>query len=233
MFGGKNKAVTFSYDDGVLQDVRTIEILNKYGLKATFNINSGLLGLSRTLPLSTGDGFVDHSSVKAGDIRSVYKGHEVAAHTLTHPSLPKQTDEEISRQVEEDRLALSSLVGYEVVGLAYPGGGENNDDRVARIIRETTGIKYARTIASTYSFTSQDNLLRFNPTMHHNEAFRRKDLIEKFLQTEFDEPAILYIWGHSYEFDARNTWQDFERLCQLVSGRDDIFYGTNREIFGI
>ena len=233
MFGGKNKAITFSYDDGVLQDVRTIEILNKYGLKATFNINSGLLGLNRTLPLSTGDGFVDHSSVKAEDIGFVYEGHEVAAHTLTHPSLPKQADTEITRQVEEDRLTLSDLVGYEVVGLAYPGGGENNNDRVAKIIRETTGIKYARTITSTHSFTEQDDLLRFNPTMHHNEAFRRLDLIERFLETEFDEPALLYIWGHSYEFDARNTWQDFDQLCRLVSGRDDIFYGSNREVFGI
>ena len=40
MFNGKMKAVTFSYDDGVTQDKRLIELFNKYGLKATFNINS-------------------------------------------------------------------------------------------------------------------------------------------------------------------------------------------------
>ena len=33
---GKLKAVTFSFDDGVTQDKRLVEILNKYGLKATF-----------------------------------------------------------------------------------------------------------------------------------------------------------------------------------------------------
>ena len=44
MFDGKMKAVTFSYDDGVTQDIRLVELLNKYGLKATFNINSGFLG---------------------------------------------------------------------------------------------------------------------------------------------------------------------------------------------
>ena len=38
------KAVTFSYDDGVTQDIRMINLLNKYGLKATFNLNSELLG---------------------------------------------------------------------------------------------------------------------------------------------------------------------------------------------
>ena len=49
MFNGKNKALTFSYDDGVTQDKRLIEIFNKYGLKATFNLNSELLGLDGEL----------------------------------------------------------------------------------------------------------------------------------------------------------------------------------------
>ena len=39
------KYVTFSFDDGVTQDKRLIELLNKYGLKATFNLNSSLFGL--------------------------------------------------------------------------------------------------------------------------------------------------------------------------------------------
>ena len=49
MWSGKNKAITFSYDDGVTQDKRLIEIFNKYDLKGTFNINSGLLGRDGTL----------------------------------------------------------------------------------------------------------------------------------------------------------------------------------------
>ena len=44
MFKGKLKAVTFSYDDAVTQDIRLIDILNRYGLKATFNLNSQRLG---------------------------------------------------------------------------------------------------------------------------------------------------------------------------------------------
>ena len=42
MWEGKKKAVTFSYDDGVTQDRRLVELLNRYGLKATFNLNSGI-----------------------------------------------------------------------------------------------------------------------------------------------------------------------------------------------
>ena len=117
MFNGKNKAVTFSYDDGVMQDIRLTEIFNKYNLKATFNINSGLAGIPGS---HEPDGVrVDLSRIKAEDIKHVYDGHEVAAHTLTHPFLPNIEDEnEVLRQVEEDRQKLSELVGYEVLGCA-------------------------------------------------------------------------------------------------------------------
>ena len=41
----KLKALTLSYDDGVVFDEKLISILDKYGLKCTFNINSGLFDL--------------------------------------------------------------------------------------------------------------------------------------------------------------------------------------------
>ena len=52
MWNGKKKAITFSFDDGTIQDVRLIEILNKYGLKGTFNLNSSLLGLKRVIEIN-------------------------------------------------------------------------------------------------------------------------------------------------------------------------------------
>ena len=39
--GFRRKALTLSYDDGVRQDARMIEILDRYGLRATFNLNGG------------------------------------------------------------------------------------------------------------------------------------------------------------------------------------------------
>ena len=123
MFAGKMKALTFSYDDGVTQDQRLISLFNKYGLKATFNLNSELLGKPGSLLRE--DVTVAHVKPRPVEVRAIYAGHEVAAHTLTHPMLTEQTDDEIVRQVEQDRLNLSELVGYEVVGMAYPGGGVN------------------------------------------------------------------------------------------------------------
>lgn len=228
---GKKKAVTFSFDDGVTQDVRLIEILNRYGLKGTFNINSELLGKSGQLIRN--EKKVSYDRISPCDLRFVYAGHEVAAHTLTHPNLIRLEAAEIIRQVEEDRTRLSELCGYEVVGMAYPCGGVNNDDRVAEIIQKNTGIKYARTIMSTYKFDEQEQLLRYNPTVYYIEE-NFETIIDSFLELDSKEPQLLYIWGHSYEMDAEYiTWDKFERLCAKLANRSEIFYGTNREVFGI
>jgi len=228
-FDGKMKALTFSYDDGVKQDQRLIDIFNKYQLKATFNLNSGRFGVDAHLVRSGVE--VEHFKVKEEEVSRLYEGHEVAAHTLTHPNLCKLSTEEMILQVEEDRRNLSRLVGYDVCGMAYPGGGTNHDDRVVQVIREHTKIKYARTIECTYDFQLQKDLLRFKPTIYHMEFEKMFELGEAFLKANPDEPQIFYIWGHSYEFDIANTWDKFEEFCKMMCGRNDIFYGTNRQIF--
>ncbi len=224
------KAITFSFDDGTTQDQRLIEILDKYGLKCTFNINSGLLGKPGMLDFWNRT--VAHVKPKKEEVREIYGNHEVAVHTLTHPMLPELEEAEIIEQVEQDRLALSQLMGYEVRGMAYPCGGQNNDDRVAGIIAKHTGVKYARTITSSYSFDLQSNLLRFNPTVHVMEKQRMEELAEEFLALETEEPKIFYIWGHAFEFDI-GGWAWFEDFCRRISGKPDIYYGTNAEVFGV
>lgn len=227
MWNGKKKAITFSFDDGVTQDIRLVEIFNKYGLKGTFNVNSGYLGLINE-NFVRNDRKITHNKVKASELKKIYEGHEVAVHTLVHPTLTVLDEETIVRQVEEDRKALEALCGYPVVGMAYPNGP--NDDRVAGIIRENTPIRYARTTVSTHSFELQkENLLRFNPSVYYIEDCLEES-VDKFLALKTDEPQLLYIWGHSYEMDAEYiSWEKFERICEKLSGKEDIFYCTNKE----
>ena len=230
MFNGKLKALTFSYDDGVVQDKRLIEIFNKYGLKATFNLNSELLGQPNSL---VRDGvLIDHTKNKAEDIKYIYAGHEVAAHTLTHPFLPELDDAEVIREVEEDRVKLSELVGYEVLGMAYPGGGVNYDDRVASLIKNNTPIKYARTGDWTCNFEPWADNYKYSGTLYHHvcwdEMFK---LGREFVEMKADSPKVFYIYGHAYEFDIfPERWVMFEEFCKIMSGHDDIFYGTNLEV---
>ena len=230
MFDGKLKALTFSYDDGVTQDKRLIELFNKYGLKATFNLNYELLGQKNSL---VRDGVqIDHTKNDPKDVRHIYAGHEVAAHTLTHPFLPELPDSEVIREVEEDRLKLSELVGYEVQGMAYPGGGVNYDDRVAKLIRENTGIKYARTGDWTSSFEPWTDLYKYAGTIYHHYCWDEMlRLGEEFENLKTETPKVFFIYGHAYEFDIfPERWERLEEFFRTVSGRNDIFYGTNLEV---
>lgn len=225
----KLKAVTFSYDDGITQDIHLIELLNKYNLKCTFNINSELLGKKGML-----DHYgqrISHYKIVPEDVKRVYDGHEVAVHTLNHPNLTTLDEAEVIRQVEEDRINLSKLAGYEVIGMAYPCGGVNNDDRVAELIKNNTGVKYSRTITTTDSFDRQDNLYRFNSNVYHLDFDRLMEMGEKFISLKPEKEQIFYIWGHSYEmdFDSSN-WCKLEEFFKFISNKDDVFYGTNREV---
>ncbi len=223
----KKKAITFSYDDGVVQDTRLIELLNKYGLKCTFNLNSELLGKPNYL--NRQGQRINHYKIHPRDVREQYTGHEVAVHTLTHPDLMKLDENEIIRQVEQDRLKLSDLAGYEVVGMAYPFG--TADQRVAEVIRNHTGVRYSRTVTCTDSFDPQEDLYLFDPNVYHLDWDRMFAKAEEFLLLTPDTPQIFYIWGHAYEMDYDSSyWCKLEDFFKLVSGHGDVFYGTNKEV---
>ena len=223
----KLKAVTFSYDDGVTQDIRLIELLNKYGLKSTFNLNSELLG--RKGMLIRNGLRIAHYKVHAEDVPAIYEGHEIAAHSLTHPTLTALEDAEVIRQMEQDRIQLSELAGYEVVGMAYPN--KPGDQRLADLIREHTGIRYARSTPLTDCFDPQENLHLYHPNLYHMDFDRMMALGQKFVDLHPDRPQILYIWGHSYEMDyLPDAWIRLEEFFKLISGHKDIFYGTNKEV---
>lgn len=226
MFNGLMKAVTFSYDDGITQDRRLIDIFNRYGLKATFNINSECLG--QAMSLIRNDFTVAHCKPRACEVERIYKGHEVAVHTLTHPNLNDLPEYEIVRQIEEDKKNLSSLVGYEVQGMAYPCCMP--DERTIEIVRSKTDMKYARTVETTGNFDIQKDLIGFKPTVYHLDFGKMFALADEFISLKPDEPKLFYIWGHSYEFDYENTWSLMEEFCKRISGRSDIFYGTNAEV---
>ena len=226
----KKKAITFSYDDGVTQDIRLIELLNKYDLKCTFNLNSGRLS-ERGMLIRNGLR-ISHYKVHKEDVKAIYEGHEVAAHTLTHKWLTKCDDAEVIRQVEVDRLNLSELVGYEVVGLAYACRRiPQDDDRIPDVIQKNTGIKYCRNIPATGNFDLQEDLYRYLPTAYHLDFDQMMELGREFIALAPEEPKIFSIWGHSYEMDYESDyWVKLEEFFKLISHRDDIFYGTNRDV---
>ena len=221
------KAITFSYDDGVTQDQRLVDLFNRYNVKATFNLNSALGGTGG-IRFQNGVTYT-HARFQPEEFPRIYRGHEVATHTLTHPRLIELSDSGILREVEDDRRALSKIMGYEIVGMAYPYSVNSWDNRVQQLISKHTGVRYARTALSSYSFDLQTDLYVFRPTVHHTEWEKLFHLGEQFVYTERETPGLFTIWGHSYELDMDNSWKLMEDFLKLVSNHEDMLYLTNRQ----
>lgn len=223
--GGRAKAFTLSYDDGVEQDIRFTEILDKYSLKCTFNLNSGIFSpedveyskgqIHRVLPLSRAEKLYGRN------------GHEIATHGYTHPWLEKLTPSGVVYEIVKDREELERVFGRIVRGHAYPFG--TYSDGVVEALR-ACGIVYARTIKSTGSFDMPTDWLRLHPTCHHDDP-RLFELIDRFKSYKGDAPQMLYVWGHTYEFEAKNNWERAEEMCRAIYGCEDIWYATNIEIY--
>ena len=224
--GGKRYACTFSYDDGGKQDRRLVALFNKYGLKCTFNLNSSALIRE------------DGENIKLNEIKELYKGHEIAAHTYNHPHLDKMTIKSQYEQIMKDREIIEPVWGKIIRGLAYPFGTYSEATLTAM---KPAGIEYARTATSqTNNFAMPDDFRIWNATTHHNES---EKIVNYFIQNVEKSPwragGLLYIWGHSYELDNESApvgWEKLEEICKALSehaeGEDGmaIWFATNIEV---
>lgn len=211
--GGKFKCLTMSYDDGKAADRRLVSIFNRHGIRGTFHLNSGRQGTreERVLP---------------EEYPSLYKGHEVSCHTVTHPTIARCPLPSVALEVLEDRRALERDVGYPVRGLSYPNGSYN-DDICAMLPK--LGIRYARIVGNSDGFAMPEDFLRWKATCHHNHNLM--ELGRQFCALEKKQYMyLMYVWGHSYEFDRDGNWDLIEQFCEMMGGRDDIWYATNIEI---
>ena len=224
--GGLPKALTLSYDDGVEQDERLIEIAERNGIKGTFNLNSGLFAK---------EGFkyepgTIHRRMSLSHAREVYKksSWEIAAHAYTHASLVGLPGNIATKEIFQDRKELEETFGTFVRGFAYPYGAFDN---ASVEILKNCGICYARTVHSTHDFHLPTDWLRLPATCHHADP-QLMDLAKRFVETEnWWDPMLFYVWGHSYEFEQFDNWGVIEEFCEYMAKRDDIWYATNIEIY--
>ncbi len=224
--GGRAKALTLSYDDGVEQDIRLIEILNKHGIKATFNINSGAYSPEGKV---FKEGTI-HRRMTHNAALSLYKdsGHEVAVHALNHPWLEQLPPAMAAYEVLQDRTNLEADYGHPIRGMAYPYGTFN--DTVVEILKNS-GIAYSRTTISNKKFHMPKDWLRLEATCHHSEPTLMQ-LADKFVNSPAPQaPRLFYLWGHSYEFEQNDNWNVIEEFCEFIGGKSDIWYATNIEIY--
>ena len=231
--GGKAKAFTMSYDDGVRQDIRLAEICCKYGVKCTFNLNSGLIHPEP-----------GHRRLAACEIREHLqgKGHELAVHCFNHQAPGAARPIDTMQEVVKDRLGLEKEFGGIIRGMAYPDSGitkihPGTSYETIRQILQNLGIAYARSLGGDNDrFLLPEDWYNLIPTAHHNNP-QVLEFAEKFVAFDYEKlysanryPRLFYLWGHSYEFDNNDNWDRIEALLQILAGREDTWYPTNIQL---
>ena len=229
--GGHIRAFTMSYDDGRMEDYRLAGLMRKYGVKGTFNINTGLFyGDDRPDPAEN----PLHRRMRKGEFLRFAEEYkdlaEIAVHTRTHAGIATMTAPQIVDEVIEDRVVIEEMLGKIVRGMAYPYGHCN--DTIVRAA-EACGIAYSRTTVSSEDFSLPRDWLRLAATCHHRNP-KLFELTDEFfaIEEKFNTaPKLFYLWGHSYEFDDCGNWDLIEKFLEKMGGRDDVWYATNIEIY--
>ena len=225
---GKRKAFTMSYDDGVQQDKKLLGLMHRYGIKGTFNLNSGRLDRQQYTNI---DGIETNiSTCSAEEIVQIYNEQEIACHGVKHLKLTDIPTGMVAQEIMSDRCYLEDLTKALITGFAYPFGVYS--DAVIETLRYC-GIQYARTVKNTGTYQLPTDFLKWHPTCHHNDP-GLMNLLNEFCQGEeiFGASRLFYLWGHSYEFDQKENWDVIEKVFEkLYKYKSYIWMATNKDIY--
>lgn len=219
---GKPKAFNVTFDDGVLQDVRFVNLLNKYNLKGTFNLNSGLM--ESEFEWTHKNGSVIKRLAKDKAI-TLYQGHEIASHTLTHPYMDNLSESEILYELKADKDKLEKIFDREIKGFAVPF--HYYSELIENCVKQC-GFTYARISEESHSFTPQNDRYKWKATLFHPHN-PLDDITRRFIEVD-EELAVLQIGGHSYDLDVENMWDIFESAFIKISAQNNILPMTTIEI---
>lgn len=203
------KLFVFAIDDGTVFDKKTIAIFNKYGISATFNLNSGLQDFVWNKD------WLEVRRLRLEENKDIYNGHEVASHSLTHTFLTSLSDEDVYREVKEDIDNLRNIFGRDIESFSFPFDGY--DERTINIIK-SLGITHI-------ILPDIDDSFSYPPDAYHIKvtSWNIGDALDKVKRFIEDEEAELFVYlSHSYDYEYDNSYDKLEELCKIVSENEDI-----------
>jgi peptidoglycan/xylan/chitin deacetylase (PgdA/CDA1 family) len=233
--GVKALIVTSSWDDGHKYDLRLAQMLQQYGLKATFYVSP------RNREWAQGD------LLTQGEINEIGKDFEIGSHTVTHPRLPTISQSQAREEIVGSKSMLEDITGQAILSFCYPGGAYTSAH--PHLVREAgyqfarTVVRYASSIEEPYEAPTSlhahnhwgsdiwkiAELAKFKPI-----AIARYREWDSLGRAMFDRIAraggVFHIWGHSWEIDQHNGWERLEGMFRYLSARPGVKYVTNGEL---
>ena len=223
---GKSKVFCMSYDDGFFHDIRFVETINKYGLKATLHLNTGTWwdeDMVRDRP---------RGKLKLSEAKALYIGgpHELACHGQHHRFMEQLKPQEVLTEILENRRDIERDFGVLSLGLGMPYGTYTED---VIEMAKMCGMEYVRAGGATNKLTFPTDWYHFRTTCRHNHPQLMEfahQFVEEMPNRNYDINWMFCVGGHSWEFNRHKNWELLEELCELVSGKEDIWYATILEL---
>ena len=169
----------------------------------------------------------------------IYDGFDVQCHTVHHYSLKGCDDKTVTTEVKNDFAALKQIFGSKPVGVAWPGGDGDITDHTISVVMETTKIRYGScTTRNTYKgikkFGLPQYFMTWYPTCSVSDADAQK-LLEEFIAADCTEDMLYFVWGHGFELDRDDSWDEFELMIKTIAeaaaADEDIVLVTNSEFY--
>lgn len=237
-----NRYVTISIDDGHPTDVKTAELLEKYGLAATFYLPSNN---------------AERPVMRSSDIREIARRFEVGGHTLNHTPLRFLRPEKAWAEIRDGKSWLEHEVGRPVVSFCYPRGKFNG--KLAAMVKQA-GFLGARTClqnvtsfpknpfcwgVSTHAGDHSVYIQIRHALLEGNLAGARNYFRTYDCATEWDthfmyalddvevHGGIAHLYLHSWEIDESQHWVKLEHVFESISARTTLTRITNGALFSL
>ena len=211
-----------SWDDGVIDDVRVVEIMKEFNAKATFNLNPGLYQKERSFGWKHNDKEVWRLGID--EMAELYSGFEIAAHSMTHPDLTKCSDEQLVYEIVECRKILQDFFQQEVSGFCYPFG--TFDDRIKYFL-SIAGYSHARGIGKADNIFPPSDFYEFNPHCH----FLSENFWTEFQNAKAAKSEYFFFWGHSYEILNDYHYNDLKEKVKYFSDDSECEWSDISDLF--
>jgi peptidoglycan-N-acetylglucosamine deacetylase len=219
---GRAVALTTDWDDGTEHDRRLIAVLNRYGLKGSFNLCSGKLGLN-----AQQSGWKAY--VRADEVAALHAGHEVCSHTVNHPRLWSLPADQARWEMLEDRRRLEALTGTPVRGFVVPFGWKTGFDRCIELARGC-GFHHMRHTDPVPSYDLPGDFLSWHPSCHCSADLA--GLWQTMIERSQDQPGLLFnVWGHSYEFEDELGWERIEAFAALAAATPGVWFASKGDVY--
>lgn len=249
----KKVIVTTSWDDGAVEDLRLLALLEKYNLKGTFYIPKKI-----NFEVKKGQNL---EIISEKDVLKIAETQEIGAHTLNHIYLDKLNKDKVYNEVKKSKEWLGNLLKKPVKIFAYPGGVFNKE--ITEIVKKSgflgarTSILFQTDIKDPFlmGLSSQcypcfprnkEWSLFFELKMALNRAkinlrgiidlrlpiasfFNWKLLTKNVFKHILKNGGIFHLYGHSWEIERYNLWKDLEKLFKYISNKKNVSYLTNSE----